>query len=180
MKRSTYPNLRLWLLLAMVPIAIVGAVYLYGSSNFDSSIIKESDMDVDGANQMDNFEIEERKVDVAERVNQKMVLPQTKTKPVQTTTKQDKRMLDETGNMITFEVKVGDTLESIAKSELGDEAFWVFIFEVNRDKLNKTTDLAVGMKLYIPNPEFFGFNAKDQSTIQYAKQKAEDILSKQN
>jgi len=174
--RRHYPNLKLWLLLASVPFIVVGAIYLYGSANLDSSIIKEDDLDVDNTVQIENVQLEERQNDMITLVNQKMILPETKAAPVQTTTKQDKRMLDESGNMITVEVQDGDTMESLAKKHLGDEAFWVYFFEVNRDKLNKVEDFAVGMKLYVPNPEFFGFSKEDQSSIQYAKHKAEEIL----
>ena len=174
----TGANLRRWVLLALIPVVLCGIIVLYGQLNFDNSIVREDDSHLDESSRVDLYEPEEHRTDIAEHVNNSMVLPKPEVKPVKTTTKEDKRMLDESGNLLTVDVTAGATLEQLAQRYLGHEAFWVFFFDVNRDKLNTPSDLRDGMRLYIPNPEYFGFSAQDQASIQYAKRRADEIRSK--
>ena len=69
----------------------------------------------------------------------------------------------------------GQTLESIAKTYFGSEIFWVYIFDVNRDKLNSPKESIQGMKLYLPNPEFYGINSGSESSISAAMKRADEI-----
>ncbi|MEK7468239.1 MAG: LysM peptidoglycan-binding domain-containing protein [Planctomycetota bacterium] len=50
----------------------------------------------------------------------------------------------------TYKVKAGDTLSSIAKSQLGDANKWRAIFTANKDKLQNPDSLYEGMDLLIP------------------------------
>lgn len=168
-------NLKLWIMLALVPVGITISVLLYGNNYFDSSIIVENDADLEIHDMADNYEVAEPKHDFATQINQKMMLPEPKSEPVKATTKDDKRLLDETGNMITVDVKAGETLESIAQRDAGNRVFWVYYFDVNRDKLNAPEDLKEGMKLYVPNSEYFGFSAENTGSVQYAKVRAAEI-----
>lgn len=169
-------NLKLWCMLALIPLTIVFFVYLYGSYNFDSSVIKESDNDMTDISHAESFDISEDKQDFAKQLQQKMVLPKPKVLSSNTTTKEDKRLLDKNGNMVTVELQAGQTLQSVAKAKFGNEAFWVYFFDVNRDKLSSPDDIKAGMRLYVPNPEYFGFSASNQSSVQYAKHRASEIL----
>ena len=49
-------------------------------------------------------------------------------------------------------VRRGDTLSSIAERELGTSARWNDIFHVNRAQLSDPDELAVGMRLVLPEP----------------------------
>ena len=49
-------------------------------------------------------------------------------------------------------VRRGDTLSSIAERELGAAARWTDIFHVNRAQLSDPDELAVGMRLVLPQP----------------------------
>jgi LysM repeat protein len=50
-------------------------------------------------------------------------------------------------------VRRGDTLSSIAERELGTSARWQDIFHVNRAQLSDPDELAVGMRLVMPEPK---------------------------
>ena len=50
----------------------------------------------------------------------------------------------------TYKVKAGDTLSSIAKTQLGDPNKWRAIFTANKDKLPNPDSLSEGMDLVIP------------------------------
>jgi hypothetical protein len=50
-------------------------------------------------------------------------------------------------------VRRGDTLSSIAERELGASARWKDIFHVNRAQLSDPDELAVGMRLVLPEPK---------------------------
>lgn len=174
--RLNSKNVKLWLMLALIPVTVVICVYIYGSNNFNSSVVKESDSDVTDISQAENFDISEDKQDFTTQLSQKMTLPKPKAISQNTTTKEDKRLLDSNGNMMTVELESGQTLQTIARDKFGNEAFWVYFFDVNRDKLNSPDDIKPGMKLYVPNPEYFGFAANNQSSVLYAKHRASEIL----
>ena len=53
--------------------------------------------------------------------------------------------------MIT--VRRGDTLSSLAERELGSSARWTDIFRVNRGQLSDPDELAIGMRLVLPEPQ---------------------------
>ena len=55
------------------------------------------------------------------------------------------------GRMIT--VRRGDTLSSLSERELGSSARWTDIFRVNRALLSDPDQLAVGMRLVLPEPK---------------------------
>jgi len=50
----------------------------------------------------------------------------------------------------TYVVKKGDTLSEISLDRLGTSKRWEEILELNSDKLDEATDIAVGMKLRLP------------------------------
>ena len=47
-------------------------------------------------------------------------------------------------------MKPGSRLAQIAFRHYGAREFWVYIYEANRDKLNKPDNLNVGVELVIP------------------------------
>ena len=58
------------------------------------------------------------------------------------------------GRVVT--VRRGDTLSSIAERELGAAARWNDIFHANRVQLSDPDELAVGMRLLVPQPKKAG------------------------
>ena len=70
-----------------------------------------------------------------------------------------------------YTVKKGDTLNRIAKRELGSYNRWKEIYEANRDRLRSPNKLAIGMKLVIPGMSAVNADGKsiDYDTDQYIK-----------
>ena len=52
---------------------------------------------------------------------------------------------------VTETVKPGSRLAQIARRHYGNPDYWVYIFEANRDKLSKPSELPVGVELVIPS-----------------------------
>ncbi len=62
-----------------------------------------------------------------------------------------KKEASTSNNILTTEiVKSGSRLAQIAFRHYGAREFWVYIYEANRDKLNKPDNLNVGVELVIP------------------------------
>lgn len=70
----------------------------------------------------------------------------------------------------SYTVKAGDTLNRIAKRELGSYNRWREIYQANKDKIKNPDKLQVGMVLTIPGAEAVdGKKAVDYQTDQYIK-----------
>ena len=54
---------------------------------------------------------------------------------------------------VTEEVKAGSRLAQIARRHYGNPDYWIYIYEANRDKLSKPSELPVGIELVIPSIE---------------------------
>lgn len=63
--------------------------------------------------------------------------------------------MDNEGNPIFYEVEEGEWLAVIAEKLYGDKSCWHYIYEVNRDMLHSPDNIHAGMKLYLPNKEYF-------------------------
>jgi nucleoid-associated protein YgaU len=49
-------------------------------------------------------------------------------------------------------VKPGESLASIAESELGDRALWTVLYKANRDRIKDPARIYPGQELSIPEP----------------------------
>ena len=54
---------------------------------------------------------------------------------------------------VTETVKAGSRLAQIARRHYGNPDYWIYIYEANRDKLSKPSELPVGIELVIPSIE---------------------------
>jgi nucleoid-associated protein YgaU len=54
---------------------------------------------------------------------------------------------------VTEKVKAGSRLAQIARRHYGNPDYWIYIYEANRDKLSKPSELPVGIELVIPSLE---------------------------
>lgn len=54
---------------------------------------------------------------------------------------------------VTEKVKAGSRLAQIARRHYGNPDYWIYIYEANRDKLSKPSELPVGIELVIPSIE---------------------------
>jgi LysM repeat protein len=69
-------------------------------------------------------------------------------------------------------VRRGDTLSSIAERELGAAAHWTDIFHANRAQLSDPDELAVGMRLLVPQPKKSAAKARAQAHDQHRSTEA--------
>jgi nucleoid-associated protein YgaU len=81
------------------------------------------------------------------KIGQKITLPAAA--PVDPTRLPAEQQAAATGD-VTYTVKAGDTLSSIAKKELGSTKRWKDIYELNRTRLPDPAKIVVGMKLTLP------------------------------
>lgn len=81
------------------------------------------------------------------KIGQKITLPAAT--PVDPTRLPAEQQAAATGD-VTYTVKAGDTLSSIAKKELGSTKRWKDIYELNRTRLADPAKIVVGMKLTLP------------------------------
>lgn len=86
------------------------------------------------------------------------------------------RMKDANGNEVKVTLEPGSRLTLIALEHFGDKAFWPYIYDVNSDKLKAPNLVQSGMVLYLPDPAFYGIDAKDPASLQKAKNRAAQLL----
>ena len=70
-------------------------------------------------------------------------------------------------------------LATMAREYYGDPAFWVYIYEYNKDNLGtRPNRIKPGTKVTIPPAEMYGIDASDPNSIELAKEKAKEINKK--
>lgn len=73
-------------------------------------------------------------------------------------------------------VKQGETMKILAKKYLGDEAYWVYIFEANKNEITNLSKISIGSVVKIPKLDSALVDIKNPATIEYAKAFAIDSL----
>ncbi len=86
------------------------------------------------------------------------------------------RMAGPDGNPVTVTLKPGERLTLVALEHFGDKAFWPYIFDANSDKLKAPNLVQAGMTLYLPDPSYYGIDAKDEKSLQKAKSRGAQLL----
>jgi nucleoid-associated protein YgaU len=84
--------------------------------------------------------------------------------------------LDTAGNPLKERVQPGDRLTLMAKRLYGHKAFWVYIYEVNRDQLKSPNNVTAGMDLYLPNPEYWHIDSASEPSVQTALRRASQLM----
>jgi hypothetical protein len=64
----------------------------------------------------------------------------------------------------------------MAKRLYGHKAFWVYIYEVNRDQLKSPNNVTAGMDLYLPNPEYWHIDSASEPSVQTALRRASQLM----
>ena len=72
-------------------------------------------------------------------------------------------------------ITAGSSLRDIAQQYYGDRAFWVYIYEYNRDKIKNYNNIPVGTEIRLPLPRTYGINANNKSSVQKAEQKQTEL-----
>jgi nucleoid-associated protein YgaU len=65
----------------------------------------------------------------------------------------------------------GSSLTQIAAEYYGDKVFWVYIFEHNKGRIKNFDNIPVGTELQLPAPNTYGIDAKNNFSLQRARQK---------
>lgn len=82
----------------------------------------------------------------------------------------------EDGERVFVQLGEGERLTLIALREYGDKAFWGYIFEVNRDHLKSPGHVTVGVKLYLPDEQYWQIDSTDENSLRKARQHCANIL----
>ncbi len=90
-------------------------------------------------------------------------------------TKEFHRMKDANGKEVTVKLEAGSRLTLVALEHFGDKSFWPYIFDVNTDKLKAPNLVKSGMVLHLPDPSYYGIDAKDPASVQKAKNRAAQL-----
>ena len=72
-------------------------------------------------------------------------------------------------------VSAGNVLTHMANRHYGNQCFWVYIYEENKDKIKDPNNIKGGTKLVIPPAEKYGIDKADKKSVAKAKRKAFDI-----
>lgn len=74
-------------------------------------------------------------------------------------------------------IAVGDRLTTISLYYYGHKAFWVYLYEFNKDHIKNPNDIPIGTDIAIPAPQLYGIDAQNALSIRIAAQKQTEILS---
>lgn len=76
---------------------------------------------------------------------------------------------------------VPDTrLTLIALEHYGHKAFWVYIYEHNKNIITNPNNIRIGTELVLPDPALYGIDAKNPESVAKAKAKQAEINSRFN
>ena len=68
-----------------------------------------------------------------------------------------------------YTLKTGDRLMAIALQEYGDKAFWVYLYEENKEKIKNPDNIPAGLTITIPAASKYGINKDDPASVQKAQ-----------
>lgn len=71
-------------------------------------------------------------------------------------------------SLATTKIKEGDRLASYARKFYGHKAFWIYIYEENKDIIKDPNNIPIGVEIKIPMPDKYGIDASDTISIQKA------------
>lgn len=83
-------------------------------------------------------------------------------------------MCDTDGKPLVHTLQRGETLTQISQRYFSDSRFWPYVFEVNRHQLSSPDKIQADMKLYLPDPSFYGIDVNDPASLE----KSKELISK--
>lgn len=81
----------------------------------------------------------------------------------------DQLLCGKDGKPIRHNLKRGESLTQIAQHYYADSRFWPYIYEVNRFQLSSPDKVQSGMRLYLPDPQYYKIDGNSAASIQRAK-----------
>jgi hypothetical protein len=94
---------------------------------------------------------------------------------VRATASAEMYLLDADGRQRTERVEPGDRLTLMARRLYGHKAFWVYIYEVNRDRLTSPDNVTAGMTLRLPDPAYWQIDSASEASVQTALRRAAKV-----
>jgi nucleoid DNA-binding protein/nucleoid-associated protein YgaU len=86
-------------------------------------------------------------------------------------------VLTDDGTRAQIVMQPGDRLTLIAKRLYGHKAYWIYLFEVNRDQLQSPDNVTAGTKLYLPDPSYWHIDSLDHASVQEALRRGSDWIN---
>lgn len=74
----------------------------------------------------------------------------------------------------------GSSLTQIAMEHYGDKVFWVYIYDYNKSRIKDFNNIPVGTEIRLPQPNTYGINAKNKTSLQKARRKQSELLKWDN
>lgn len=81
----------------------------------------------------------------------------------------DQLMCDQDGAPMRHILVRGESLTQIAQKYYHEAIFWPYVFEVNRFQLSSPDKIQADMKLYLPDPLYYGIDANKPESIDKAR-----------
>ena len=156
--KKTKRAIILWLNIAIALLVIfsLGFAYNYYTSNNSSDLTVETSEtskpleDISVANS--EIKLDESKV-VVDSIESEELLPRK-----------------------TAKMSPGRTLRLIALNKLGDREFWVYIYMINKDKIENPNVVPVGLVLDLPYENEYPMNANNPDDVAIAKKLGDELI----
>lgn len=72
------------------------------------------------------------------------------------------------------------TLKSLAEKYYGNDVFWIYLYEANKDLIPNIHQIKAGTQIIIPSPEAYGFDIESDNAIEMARIKGERLLGEES
>lgn len=74
----------------------------------------------------------------------------------------------------------GSSLTQVAMEYYGNTIFWVYIYEHNKSRIPNFNNVPVGTEITLPSPKTYGIDAKNEKSVQKAREKQRQLLKWDN
>lgn len=93
--------------------------------------------------------------------------------------KEEAGMAEELPDVIaTVKIQTGSRLTLLALEHYGHKAFWVYIYEYNKDVIKNPNNIPMGTEISIPNLTLYGVDSTDEASIEKALAREAVLLQK--
>ncbi|MDR0863303.1 MAG: HU family DNA-binding protein [Candidatus Symbiothrix sp.] len=158
-----------WIILSILLLLIAGAyLYTYLRTKPEKIPVVEREFIVEPVIME---EPQEKIVEtVPETIPQKNIVKEVKVKEAKPVTPVP------SGNVKSRTIAPGERLTLISLEEYGHKAFWVYIYEENKNTIKSPDLVMTGMKLIIPPAAKYGIDKNNEESIKKAQKLAESYL----
>lgn len=133
---------------------------LYADDTTDNNASKQESEVVETTNEVESLSANKTEYQTVQKVKG-IKLPRNLTI--------DQLLCGKDGKPIRHNLKRGESLTQIAQRYYADSRFWPYIYEVNRFQLSSPDKVQSGMRLYLPDPQYYKIDGNSAASIQRAK-----------